>query len=213
MKIPPFTLQGYEGLLDRLIELGYKLVPSHKKVMGKVVYLRHDVDIHLNYVERIATIEEERKSRSCWYIGTRLNYNPGEPCNQHTIAGLAKRGHKIGLHYTEATDGDQAWLEAIAETSVWSFTKHQPSVGGKDMFALFNGNPNSWGIEYISDSRMKWINDQLERLLTGEGPEQVILNTHPEHWLADGGYKNTYTAAAQRAHSSTTSYIINLMRG
>lgn len=215
----PFTLHGYGELLDHLGDLGYVRVPSDVRYKGeRIVYLQHDVDIHIEGALDIADIEESRGIHSCWYVATHLEYNPGSEHNMKILRALVYRGHSIGLHYMAGQSApeiaaDRLFLERIVNTRVRSHVMHRPSGGGFDNLLHDDNNPFNLCEGYISDSRMQWTGGRIEKLLAGEGPDQVRLCTHHEHWLGNGRYNTTYIKMIDVVERSHREYIIDLMEG
>lgn len=185
-----FTLQGYSTVLGCLQYEGYALHPASDIafVDGRAVFLRHDVDLHLEGALEMAAVEEKAGVRSTWYVGTRLAYNPAYEPNAAVIRELVERGHTIGLHYTAGLPyigADRSTLGNVAGCCISSHVMHEPSAGGRDYHAKSPWNPHSYGLHYVSDSRMKWTEPYLSALLNGE-PERAMLNTHHEHWTGQG---------------------------
>lgn len=216
---PTFTLEGYADLLNQLIELGYTLTSSDRRLphVGKVVYLQHDIDIHPDGALDIAAIEEACGAKSCWYVATRLEYNPGSENNARILKSLAKY-HAIGLHYMAGQmsidiGADRLFIENISGARVRSQVMHRPSGGGTDYFRDDERNPFNLCDGYISDSRMQWTGGRIEKLLAGGGPDQVRLCTHHEHWLGNGRYNTTYLKMIDVVERSHRDYIIDLMEG
>lgn len=220
--LPRFTLDGYRDLLTGLTSNGYALHPTtaipHEG--GRCVFLRHDVDLHLEGALELAAVEECAGVRSTWYIGTRLAYNPSFEPNAAVIRELAKRGHSIGLHYVAGQElmPDMQTLEAIqgGQPITQTWVMHEPSAGGADRHmhqtTYATGNPHAWGLPYVSDSGMQWHEPWIGALLAGE-PERAMLNTHHEHWLGDGDCVNRKHSIEWTTLRSTWPYVQHLLKG
>lgn len=220
-QLPTFTLDGYAELLLRLKALGYALHPASDiaRVTGRAVFLRHDVDLHLEGALDVAAVEGVLGARSTWYVGTRLAYNPAFEPNAEVIRALASHGHTVGLHYV----GDQVRLESgmvtledITDVPVDTWVMHEPSSRAYDWHMRRGiatvGNPHAYGLHYVSDSGMRWRDPWIGALLAGE-PERVMLNTHHEHWIGNGQRRDVSIDSWFTAHKPLGDYMRHLLKG
>lgn len=172
---PKFTRRGYRALLERLADLRYQLVPVDRLEHDpppRAVFLRHDVDAHLAGTGTIAKIEEACGARSSWHIRVDGPYNPWHAPNRARLQALRDHGHTIGLHIPAASNLGHVPLP-VQPTSLSIHRPAQPP----ELPA---------GVAYISDSGRAWRQDvplTIQQLLAGDGPAQVVLLTHHEHWL------------------------------
>ena len=207
-RLPDFTVDAYRDFLGEAQGAGYTLtnvgaMPDWDG--GRFVYLRHDVDIHIPGIERLAAAERELGARATYFIPLTLHFNPSYPPNRAVLRGLVESGHEIGLHYDLGTyprDLDAAWehldreaetLSRLVDAPVRSICMHSPWEGREDVFAIGGRyvhphDPDRFGdVAYVSDSCRAWRDESLLALLTPDGPERLVLNTHPEVWLGAPG--------------------------
>jgi hypothetical protein len=202
--LPQFSLEGYAHLISWLRAGGYEFAPvslMQSDPARRTVYLRHDVDLHLLYVDRMAQLEDHLGVTATYYVALTQPYNILSPCNRDILKTLVTLGHEVGLHYdvttypTDATEAlrhlkhEVAVLEWAIAAPVRSICMHQPHVGHLDPFLTGSDwlNPHDPSLEkerlYISDSCRAWRDTSL-LLCRGEvPPHRVMLNTHPELWL------------------------------
>lgn len=203
-ELPDFGLDGYASLISRLRNAGYHFAPAGS--MGsadssQTFYLRHDVDLHLLHVDRMAELEAELGVSATYYVALTQPYNVMSSENVAIIRRLVSLGHELGLHYDLVcypTDPDAAlerlaWevsvLERVGDTAVRSICMHQPQTGLENMFAIGGRwlNPHdprlAKGLLYVSDSCRGWRDESLLRCFGDDPPARVMLNTHPEVWL------------------------------
>jgi len=118
---------------------------------------------------------------------------------------LREMGHEIGLHYDlslypddpvlarKRLDSEVAFLQEISGGDVKTIVMHEPSRGHEDFFLDAPGyiNPTYFqktnpDLLYISDSCRAWRDMSLCEYLSGQSAMTcLMLNTHPESWLAD----------------------------
>lgn len=195
--MPPFDLAGYRTLLTSASAAGYTLAPVDQigRQRGPVVYLRHDVDLHLEGALLLADVEEELGARSCWMVPMTMHFNPWADGNRTILRELVRRGHAIGLHYQQPiSEKDLTWqVLALAGASgfqVRAISLHKP---GPDAVDEFREHP--WYVHphaeryadvvYVSDSARRWRDDSyLQALRDGR---DVQLLTHHEHWIGTAG--------------------------
>jgi hypothetical protein len=207
-QLPDFTVDAYREFLRAVQEAGYALRAVREMPDwdgGRTVYLRHDVDVHIPGIERVAAAERELGASATYFIPLTLHFNPAYPPNREVLRGLVASGHEVGLHYDMQTypraierawehlDAQSAVLGEIAGAPVTSVCQHSPWEGFEDVFArndryVHPHDPDRYGdVAYVSDSCRAWRDESLLALLEPDGPERLLLNTHPEVWLgADG---------------------------
>jgi hypothetical protein len=204
-ELPEFSLEGYAGLLATLRRHGIDMRPVSAMpdvVQQPVAYLRHDIDLHVPGVERIAAIEAELGVRATYYVLITQHYNPLYPANRAVLRQLVDLGHEIGLHYdltTYPTDEAAAlehleWelgiLSAVVGCSVRTISMHQPFEGRPDVLRGVEGyiHPHDPrfgdGLTYVSDSCRAWRDESLVHFVGSDNPRRrLLLLTHPEVWL------------------------------
>jgi hypothetical protein len=201
--LPGFSVDEYAGLLRDAASAGYGLRPVESMPAwdgDRTVYLRHDVDIHIEGIERVAEVETDAGAASTYFVPLTLHFNPAYPPNRAVLRELVRLGHRIGLHYDLATypqDEAAAWtrlerevaaLSDLVESPVESICMHNPGLGGRDVFAGGGRfvHPHAFGdVVYVSDSCRAWRDETLLELFGDAPPERLLLNTHPELWLGD----------------------------
>jgi hypothetical protein len=202
--LPDFSLDSYARLISSLGDAGYGFAPISAmgaRVTGPTVHLRHDVDLHLLHVDRIAEREAALGVSATYYIALTQPYNVHGAENVAILRRLTELGHDLGLHYDltcyptdiGAASERLAWevsvLEEVAGTTVQSICMHQPHTGHENLFAGCDRwlNPHDPRLDadlmYVSDSCRAWRDESLLRCLGDEPPRRVMLNTHPELWL------------------------------
>jgi hypothetical protein len=98
-----FTLAKYRELVSRLRALGY--VPETlagylrqpERGMGRLVILRHDVDISPAAALRMARVEHDLGIRASYYFRHPSTFDPP------SIRAVAELGHEVGYHYEVLT--------------------------------------------------------------------------------------------------------------
>lgn len=204
MKLPAFDVDDYRRLLTELADVGFSLAPVGTLLetpVGRVTYLRHDVDFDPLSVSPIAEVEAALGARATYYVLLTQHYNPWQVENRRAIRSLVEHGHEIGLHYDMETyprdpvaarehlRREVDMLADLAETPVTTISMHQPSMGDPDPFLeippfVHPHNPKLQNdLVYVSDSCRGWRDTTLLACLAETGPRRVLLNTHPELWL------------------------------
>jgi hypothetical protein len=207
-RLPDFGSADYQRLLGDLGTAGYALRPVTAMRLdggngtGRTAYLRHDVDFHIQLVEPLAEVEQRAGVRATYYVLLSQHYNAWQRDNRSVLRRLVDMGHEVGLHYdleTYPTDPEAArsqlrreveTLEMLVQEPVRTVVMHQPSLGGADIFLSVDEyvhphDPRAGdGLMYVSDSCRGWRDDTLLRCWTDEAPPRLLLNTHPELWLA-----------------------------
>jgi hypothetical protein len=203
--MPRFGLSEYTILLRDLSTAGYRFgaiaATTTNEPPGRVVFLRHDVDLHLRSVESLAELEARCGVSATYYVPLTLHFNPLYPENRRILHAIRDCGHAIGLHYdlgTYPTEPDAArrhldWeadiLGAIVERPIRTICLHNPHKGQPDPFRELSKytNPDSSSFRqdclYVSDSCRAWRDESLLRCFGDAPPRRVLLNTHPELWL------------------------------
>lgn len=196
-------MREYRDLLADAIAAGYAAAPVEAMPAwrgGRTLYLRHDVDVHIEGIDVIADAEAELGVGATYFVPLTLPFNPAYRPNRDVLRRVVALGHRIGLHYDLAAfpetdarqrlDQDAARLSEIVEAPVESIVMHNPGTGGRDLFAERPGpyvHPHAYeGVVYVSDSCRAWRDDTLLTLFGSDPPLRLLLNTHPELWLGDG---------------------------
>ena len=186
--MPAWGLTGYRHLLADLAEQGYRMRPTEDiGTSEQSVFMRHDVDVHLDDIIQFARLEREFGCRSTWFVPVTFNFNVLHKPNSDVLRQLVAFGHNIGLHYDplvtktrEDLRRQVRVLENACGFRVRSVTSHKP---GSIQSRVDTGE---WKVpihtEYVSDSGRRWRDDRLMRLVHKQ--ESFMLLTHVEHWLS-----------------------------
>lgn len=207
MLLPSFTLSSYIDLLRAIKGAGYRFFPSANIVgmQPNTVFLRHDVDFSLGLALPMAEVENRLGVGACYYVLLSGPYNPCSAASINAMKKLREMGHEIGLHYDlslypddpvlarKRLDSEVAFLQELSGGDVKTIVMHEPSRGHEDFFLDAHGyiNPTYFqktnlDLLYISDSCRAWRDMSLCEYLSGQSAKScLMLNTHPESWLAD----------------------------
>lgn len=203
--LPSFELNEFENLITSLHQVGYgfDLISNFRSNVLSLptIYLRHDIDVHIAGIERIAEIEAANNVTATYYVLLTQHYNPMQTDNRKILRRLIELGHEIGLHYDLATypqdlDVAQAhlrWeaavLAEIVGAPIRTITMHQPHKGLPDPFLMQDEyiHPHSPKFQadlvYVSDSCRAWRDETLLNCFGPNPPRRLLLTTHPELWL------------------------------
>jgi hypothetical protein len=206
-QMPDFCLHDYDRLVRALLGAGYALGPVEELPRlraDRAVLLRHDVDLHIPGIERVAEIECDHGVAATYFVPLTLHFNPFYPENRAVLRRLVEMGHRIGLHYDlnsyprdrmaalEHLDREVNALSALLETKVEAICMHFPWEGQADLFCADTPyvHPHSpryaHGLLYVSDSCRAWRDETLLRCFSAhDSPRRLLLNTHPELWLGE----------------------------
>lgn len=216
--VPGFHLEGYIALLEALRDLGYTLAPvtAMPDRSQRCAHIRHDIDLHLEGIDRVARAEAAIGVRATYYVLLTSLYSPLSEPSIAVLRELVALGHELGLHYDlqlypqdpiaakQRLDLEASLLGVAVGCPVRTIVRHQPSLGGGDPFLQNSGYLNAHdpayepGMRYFSDSCRLWREAELRRVLTGiERPERLHLNTHPESWL-DGSIQDPTRYISER---------------
>lgn len=201
-----FTLDGYRAILERALELGYRVVAFDSftpPADQPMLLLRHDLDRPLDGLETFAETEAALGARATYFVQTACTfYNLLTTENRRLIRRLADLGHEIGLHYEAhrytGTDAERTLLsdlrllEDLGGQKVRSASQHIPTDDDaieitryveNDAYAPRFTEPP---MTYISDSLMVWRQATPHDLLDQRASFQFL--THPDTWM--GSYEN-----------------------
>lgn len=205
--LPRFNIIGYAELIKSLSDSGcsFRSINKINAHRPKDVFLRHDVDFSLELTLPIAEEEQKLGARSCYYVLLSGPYNPCSAASINAMKQLRAMGHEIGLHYDlslypdtpnrarKRLDCEVEFLQQLSGGEVSTIVMHEPSRGHEDFFLDVPGyiNPTYFqrtnpDLLYVSDSCRAWRDLSLCEYLNGQSEKScLMLNTHPESWLAD----------------------------
>lgn len=194
-----FSYQSYGKLLRDLIAYNYEcFLIGETKTVGKLLYLRHDVDTDYLGVLPLAAIEHSLGLRSTWYFLPDCPfYNLYSSALKRIVRSLADMGHQIGLHIDatqyenleEMTSSIESYYEFLSTFLPISRTLsfHKPAS-----WLLNNVNIPNWvnayqkayysEVIYVSDSNRRefWKEERLYTAINEN--KSLTLLTHPLWW-------------------------------
>lgn len=205
--LPVFSIGGYVNLINELIGLGCNFYSINRidDPQSKNIFLRHDVDFSLELTLPVAEVEYKLGVSSCYYVLLSGPYNPCSAASINAMKKIREMGHEIGLHYDlslypddprlarKRLDREVDFLQQLSGGEVSTIVMHEPSRGHEDFFLDVPGyiNPTYFqrtnpDLLYVSDSCRAWRDLSLCEYLNGQSEKScLMLNTHPESWLAD----------------------------
>jgi hypothetical protein len=162
---------------------------------GKVLFLRHDVDISARNALVLGHLAEEQGVQSNFFF--QLNAETYSIFSDEVIGimqTLRAAGHCVGLHVDEKRFGDDEglirrtidWFSScvLAVDDVMSFHRPSPTVLGKPYTTFINAyDPRFFDADtYLSDSRrsLAFLPTLAQWLEAGRPRIQLLL--HPEWW-------------------------------
>ncbi|MAT38379.1 MAG: hypothetical protein CL946_02110 [Ectothiorhodospiraceae bacterium] len=212
-----YTYSQYLDFLLHAKQFG-SIIPMRSTTYspGEIV-MRHDVDLDIEPLVKMAEQEENAGVRSTFFILTSCHsYNPRSNYNAGILKNLADGGWEIGLHYDpsiyrtednvlldEKMRLECRILEDITGQKVESISIHIPSLHGE--YPFFDGFFNAYDerifndFVYMSDSRMNFRGKNPYEFVKRavEKPLQVLL--HPLHFTEDGiGYPDIHAEYIKR---------------
>jgi ribosomal protein S18 acetylase RimI-like enzyme len=201
--MPLFSAGDYKSLLKCLQHNTYPILPVSSLAdpqVKKGVFLRHDVDFSLECALPLGELEAQMGFKGTYYILLNGPYSPRQTEERKHLKALARMGHEIGLHYdmrhyptcpdkqVETLKMEVAELESLTGSSVTTISMHEPHRGHGDPFRELHWvhphNP-AWfeHLTYVSDSCRAWRDESLLQFFHSDGPQRLLLLTHPELWL------------------------------
>ena len=202
--LPTFDLQSYEALLDGVGDSGYafhRVSEISDRPSGYLVFLRHDIDLHIQGVEQMAMVEAAHRIQATYYVPLTLHFNPLYPDNQRILGQIHSLGHEIGLHYDMETypidpeearkhlDWEVSVLSKVVGQPIRTICMHGPHQGQPDPFQQIDDyvHPHDprhhKSTLYISDSCRAWRDESLLTCFGPKRPRRLLLTIHPELWL------------------------------
>jgi hypothetical protein len=197
-----FSYQSYEKLLKELIANNYACsLIGDGGMLGKLLYLRHDVDTDCLGILPLAAVEHSLGLKSTWYFLPDCPvYNLCSNDLKRIIRQLAEMDHRIGLHidatqyenFQEMVDSIEsyhAFLSCFLPISR-TLSFHKPAPWLLDDITVPNW-ANAYQKEYyseiiyVSDSNRRefWKEERLFRAI--DENKSLTLLTHPLWWKED----------------------------
>ena len=98
-RLPGFSWDDYTRVLAGLRAAGYRFWRLSEEGSGKSCWLRHDLDLHLEVLDQVSSLEASLGVVATYYILVTGPYNPASAVNRARLRRLVERGHEVGLHY------------------------------------------------------------------------------------------------------------------
>lgn len=200
----PFSIAGYQSLLDRLASRGYRTIrfsDLQTAVPSPACLLRHDVDASTGFAVRLAEIEAERNVRSTYFLMIRSTlYNLFNRQSFDDVRRILQLGHEVGLHF-DASHPDAKRAESLEQQitremavlstaigrPVTAFSFHQPGSDVLTKQIVVPGAVNAYALgdtfHYASDSNRNWRGQDVLKLIEDGSSLQLLL--HPMWWVCD----------------------------
>lgn len=123
-----FTLGSYQLLLKSFQNAGYEFYDLAGFVANnsqKAIFLRHDIDLYTNRVEKFAKLENSMGVRSTFYFRA-----PYKPAHRKIIAAVAQNNRNIGYHYNDLAEHNgnkplaiQSFLSTLSDLRIFAEVK------------------------------------------------------------------------------------------
>jgi len=201
-----FDLEEYCDILLQALEEGFAFQTFSDYLdnpQRKVILLRHDIDVSLEYGMQMARIEQHLGITSTFFV--RLHsyfYNLLEEENMKRLAELAEMNFEVGIHqeiYKFTADRqelidilkiEKKLVEAIIGKQILGVATHLPKKNVIKMTpdflaeAGFRYRPGSEIFNqdaiFISDSNKKWKRYSFREALAIS--DKILANIHPVWW-------------------------------
>lgn len=198
--------------LDRLLSrlgappAGVQLGTFGDEGEGRIIQLRHDVDLSLAAAVRLAAALRDHGIRGTFFVRQRApGYNLASAEGLEAVAALREAGHAVGLHWESAGASRRSLADAVR--SDWSIfaeiirdvcpvspyvSMHKPAAAVlgarldeplKSTYAPpFFRAP---GATYRSDSNGTWDWDAFDAVMAEGSWTTFQLLIHPEWWVVN----------------------------
>lgn len=191
--------KNYINLLKTLITNNYKFESfDNRNKYEKIVLLRHDIDVNLNYALKLAEIEKELNIKATYFLMLRSPmYNLFSRSNLKIVKKIIELGHHIGLHFDtfglendkiqETIDFEINTLNKLLSVTISTVSFHQPCesiLNNKikiDKINTYDKNDMK-DIFYISDSNANLNILHIENLIN---EKKLHILIHPIWWIND----------------------------
>lgn len=198
-----FTYEGYVELLKKLLNNNYQFSSYHDydKKDGKIVILRHDIDMNLDCAVKFAEIEHDMGVLSTFFVLLKTDfYNVASKKSRACIDRIKALGHEIGLHFDEASMDvwggvlpniikEKELLSNICECDISTVSMHRPSKETLAADYAIPGMINSYSktffndFKYLSDSRRIWREPVFD-IIDSQKYDRLHILTHA-FWYKD----------------------------
>ncbi|MDQ3875701.1 MAG: hypothetical protein M3322_09195 [Actinomycetota bacterium] len=201
-----FTEAEYRRLLTLALQ-NYRPIafPEFRSAGAGSLLWRHDLDFSVHRALALARIEAEEGVRATYFLNLHSAfYNALEAEIADRVSEILALGHDLGVHFDasfysardstpeEALASERRLLESVFDTSVLSFSLHNPETAGwRDDRDDVAGMVNAYGeslrasFAYCSDSNGYWRFRRLRDVLEAAEGERLHVLTHPEWWVPE----------------------------
>lgn len=202
-----YNLANYRAVLRALRDEGYRFGSYCDPLpAGKCVFLRHDIDLCLEYAEQFARINAEAGVAGTFFLQLRCEmYNLMAFETLEAVERIAALGQHIGFHAVIRPGAslhalgrdlrrDFESFRALVPQALPVFAWHNPSVlqaeGFSHLEAEFEGLVNAYGSfcggrhPYYADSNMRWSFEQILGIIRG-GEPVFQLALAPMQWCPE----------------------------
>lgn len=197
-----FTTEKYRALLEALLRRGYRFLTFEEYLKdpyaGKVIVLRHDVDLLPYNSLRIAEIEAALGIKGVYYFRA-----VPESWNEEVIRRISSLGHEVGYHYESLTickgDIDAAYgnfcanLEKLRKlvkvTTICMHGSPRSSFDSKDIWQKYSYRESGIAGEPYFDidfSRMFYLTDTGRRWDGYKMSVRDRIEGFSENWEKEG---------------------------
>lgn len=177
--------------MNKAEDAGYKIAPvsdfSKFKPSDKVLLLRHDVDLSLDYAYEMAAMEHSIGYHSTYYILLHSPcYNALSPKGMEIIKFISEFDHEIGLQADSRymLPSDPYLLREIIgmDKQIKTYAQHYPSLTKQpNINNIVDSKEIS--MKYLSDSGRNWREGCLCKNL--EKHKQIQCLCHPIWWMSN----------------------------
>ena len=209
-----FSLDHYLDCLALASDQGYKLAPVADymkwKDKDKLLLLRHDVDLSLDFAYQMASAECKNGYQSTYYV---LLHSPSfsalSPKGMEMIRAISGQGHEIGLQVDSRymIPSEHYILKDITGKLLRSYAQHFPSITPLHHRMTGFIDSRDIPIRYISDSGRNWRAGCLCQHIGKIKKLQVL--THPIWWCSDSLTREAALEALMRDRMSETIQSVN----
>jgi hypothetical protein len=146
--------------------------------MGKVVYMRHDIDLNLNYACKLAELECQLGVTSSYFMMLEADtYNLFSPQNRDKARAIISLGHDVGLHFVPPINlsldelcsrvkQEVEILSYLLGSQVSCFSIHRPAAGILSSEFCPQGLINTYSHNYFA--KHKYISDSNHNFRCGD---------------------------------------------
>lgn len=225
-----YTPDRYRTLLREIGAQGY--VPAGflepPSADAPTVYLRHDVDLSLEFAVRLARLNAEAGVRATFFVLLRSHaYNLASRRSRTLVSQLLELDQRVGFHHWTIGESREAFASDVRRDydlahslipelePVFAIHTPTPSVQRLCLEAEVDGLVNASSapfmraMPYYSDSNLRHSFDSwLAIVRRAESPLHVLL--HPLNWVARGATVVENLAAALAAAAAEVEQEIRL---